>query len=163
MRRRRPPRISAEDYRGGVRIFFTMCTFQRRPLFGCCEFTHAVIEILLRTAKEFDVEITAHCFMPDHVHMLVEGRSETADQTKFASVFRQRTGYAYRRTRKDRLWQEGYFDRSLRRCEQTIDVVAYIVGNPVRARLCEAPEQYPFTGSSRYRIEDLADAVQWRP
>jgi REP element-mobilizing transposase RayT len=60
-------------------------------------------------------------------------------------LIRQRTGIAYRRLQKRALWQEGYFERVIRRNEQLADVCAYIAANPVRAGLAGQVEDYPFT------------------
>jgi len=47
--------------------------------------------------------------------------------------------------------------------DDTFDVVSYIVANPVRAGMCESACEYPFSGSSRYSLQELAESVQWRP
>ena len=59
-----------------------------------------------------------------------------------------------------RLWQDGYFDRLLRREEATCEVVGYIIGNPVRAGLCSDASRYPFSGSSRYTVGELIEMIQ---
>jgi hypothetical protein len=61
------------------------------------------------------------------------------------------------------LWQEGYFERVLREEDTTLDVIAYILQNPVRAGLVGDPGAYPFSGSSLAGIGELLDAVAWRP
>lgn len=140
-----------------------MCTFQRSRVFvdhesvgpGRCE--------LLRTAESDGVAIVAYCFMPDHLHFLSEGTRDDSDTERFARRFRQITSFSFKRERGIRLWQEGYFDRTLRDDDCTLDVVAYIVNNPLRAGLCESIADYPFSGSSRYSLEDIASAIQWRP
>ncbi len=38
--------------------------------------------------------------MPDHVHVLVEGESQTADLKKFVSAFKQKSGYWFRQMQK---------------------------------------------------------------
>jgi putative transposase len=140
-----------------------MCTFRRQDYFTPAHIVNLVHHELLRTATECTCEILAYCYMPDHVHLLTSGSSERSDALKLAVCFRQRSGYAYRRIGGGRLWQDGFFDRILRDEDGTFAVVSYIVGNPVRAGLCEAPERYPYSGSSRYALNELTDAVQWRP
>jgi len=140
-----------------------MCTFRRRTDFACAETVDLVRRELLRTAEEYDVEIIAYCFMPDHLHLLIAGRSERADLKTFAVVFRQKAGYHYRRTRGERLWQEGFFDRILRHADSTFDVVSYILANPIRAGLSADAVSYPYSGSSRYSLAEIATSVQWRP
>ena len=159
MPHRRPPRLPAISYRGPQRIFVTMCTFQRATVFADAQHVAPVRDHLLRTATAYDVEVLAYCFMPDHVHALLAGRSDRADAAACVAMFRQRSGYQHRRRTSRRLWQEGYFDRVLRSEDQTRAVVSYIVGNPVRAGLCQRPGDYPFSGSSRYSLEDLIDTL----
>ena len=72
-------------------------------------------------------------------------------------------GYAHRRVYGERFWQDGYFDRHLRREEVTLDIVSYIVCNPVRAGLCVSVEDYPWSGSSVYPLREILQDVRWRP
>lgn len=51
----------------------------------------------------------------------------------------------------------------LRKEDRTVDVVSYIVANPVRRGLCRTVCEYPYSGSSRYELADLVNAVQWKP
>ena len=140
-----------------------MCTFQRRRYFTADACVQMVREHLLQTASEQAAEITAYCFMPDHLHVLAEGSTETADLISLATMFRNRSGTTYRRRSGGRLWQEGYFDRVLRNSEATYDVVRYIIANPVRAGLCHEAASYPYSGSSRYSLDDLTASVHWEP
>jgi len=62
------------------------------------------------------------------------------------------------------LWQIGYFDRVLREEDDTRAVVGYILNNPVRAGLAVRGVEYPFNGSARYSLEELAEhAGDWSP
>ena len=140
-----------------------MCTFKRRPYFADTAVSASVCAILLDTASMSDVEIVAYCFMPDHLHLLVEGKSAYADSRKWAGAFRRTSGFHFRRTHKGRLWQDGYYDRVHRAEDATLDVVSYIVLNPVRAGLCADASAYPFLGSSRYHFSQLLTATEWRP
>jgi hypothetical protein len=82
---------------------------------------------------------------------------------RFAEIFRQKAAYHYRQQHGVRLWQEGFFDKVLREQDATFDVVSYILANPVRAGLCDDAVSYPYSGSSRYSLEEIATSVAWRP
>ena len=97
--------------------------------------------------------------MPDHFHGLCEGTAADCDFMKFTSMFKQRSAFAHKSLTGRNLWQDGYHDRVLRSDEATLDVVAYILENPVRAGLCTDFRQYPFVGSSVYSIEELFEWV----
>ena len=57
--------------------------------------------------------VLVYCFMPDHLHLLVQGDDE-ADLPRFLKDLKQRTGYAYRRASAKALWQKSYYDRVVR-------------------------------------------------
>jgi len=101
----------------------------------------------LRTASDrHGVSVLAYCFMPNHLHLLVQGadRSFVPD---FVKDFKQGTGYAYRQRTSKPLWQKSYYDHVLRRDEDVRKVTRYIVGNPVRANLVSQARDYQFSGS----------------
>jgi len=100
--------------------------------------------------------------MADHFHGLFESLAEDCDFTKFVKMFKQRTAFQHKRSRGGKLWQDGFFDRILRTNESMLDVVAYVIGNPVKAGLCKEPRQHPYSGSSVYSLDELCDAVASR-
>jgi putative transposase len=115
---------------------------------------------LLPTAADYRFVIVAYCFMPDHLHALVDATALDSDFRKFTSMFKQRSAYAYCNGDSGRLWQEGYYDRVLRNDEAHLSVAAYIVANPLRANLCKDLREYRFFGSERYTHDELIEAVQ---
>ncbi len=88
--------------------------------------------------------------------MLVEAERSDADFVKWVNLWRQLSGFFERRHSGEYLWQEGYWDHTLRDDESVPSVAAYIVWNPVRAGLAGSPEEYPLTGSSLYTVAELA-------
>jgi len=126
-------------------------------------YVRATMQELLRTAVGYSFEAVAYCFMPDHMHGLFEALTDNANFVKFAAMFKQRSAFHFKRATGLSLWQEGFHDRILRNDESTLGIAAYIIQNPVRAGLCEDPRQYQFMGSSRYTIDELLDAIAWRP
>ncbi len=132
-----------------------MCTFQRRRYFEAASIVALVRSHLLHTMERLGGEVTAYCFMPDHLHVLTIGTSERFNSREYAEAFRRQSAYYFRRTEHGRLWQEGYYDRVLRDEDATFAVVRYIVENPVRAGLCREAVAYPYSGSSKYSLEEL--------
>jgi putative transposase len=161
--RERRPRLNPALYIGFQRYFFTFCTAQRQSHFIDAESVECVRDQILQIAGSFDIEETAYCFMPDHVHLLAEGRSETADALAFVHRAKQLSAYAFSRTLGRKLWQPSFFDRILRDDEASLSVARYIFENPVRAGLVENPEDYPFLGSSRYTLKEIMEAICWQP
>jgi putative transposase len=140
----RPKRIAGHSYVGGGRYHVRIGTWDRSPRFADAPVVEAACAQLLPTAKRWGFEVLAHCFMPDHVHLLLDAVCASADLERCVARWKQSTGFAYRRGHHGRLWQPGYFERVLRAEETTAAVSAYIVANPVRAGLARRVGDYPY-------------------
>jgi REP element-mobilizing transposase RayT len=92
MRTNYPHHLPAFDYIGGHRYFLTFCTHNRFRLFTDKSAVELVVTQFLRGASEESFAISAYCFMPDHVHMVVEGLTENADLKRFTSRAKQLSG-----------------------------------------------------------------------
>lgn len=86
----------------------------------------------------------AYCFMPDHVHLLLESDAETTSLVGLISHWKQTTGFYFNQCYRSRLWQPGFYDRVLREHESHQAVAAYILANPVRAGISRRVGEYPF-------------------
>jgi putative transposase len=155
----RPPRLAGFDYVGRWRYFLTICTDRRQRHFLDPDLVHRSALQFLQCGEESDIEVTAYCFMPDHLHVLATGMAAESDVRLFVHVAKQRTAWAFKRIRGARLWQEGFHDRVLREEEPTEHVVAYLINNPLRAGLALRVEDYPFWGSGRYTREQIIEFV----
>jgi len=154
----RPRRLIGVPYVGLQRYFVTACSSHRRPVFSERQVATETLTRILDTARELQFAVVAYCLMPDHVHLLVVAESEQCDLERFVKRFKQLTGYSYRRTHEDGLWQAGYHERILRDDEATLTVARYILENPVRAGLATAVGEWPTAGSGVYSWPELLAA-----
>jgi putative transposase len=143
----RPKRLRAFPYVGAYRYFLTLCTFRRTRVFVTNDRVALVLEQIQRAAATHEFAILAYCFMPDHLHFLVEGQSEASGLKEFARLAKQYSGYHYRRRYGSPLWQSNLYEHVARDDERTDAMVRYIVENPVRAQLVQRVQDYPFVGS----------------
>ena len=97
--------------------------------------------------------------MPDHFHALASAESESSDLQRFVRLSKQRSGFGFKRTHGERLWQDSYFDRTLRENETVPTTIAYIVANPVRAGIVSSPGEYPYWGSQIYTRDEILDFI----
>lgn len=160
---RRPPRVPYFSYTGAHAYFLTFCTRSRYPAFLDPDAAGHVTAQLLRHARNQEFAVLAYCVMPDHVHVLIEGRTGNADARRFVHRWRQATGHWWSRVHPSGLWQEGYWDWILRPHEDPLRIAAYIVQNPVRAGLVARVEDYEWVGSSDYTVQQLVTAIQLKP
>jgi REP element-mobilizing transposase RayT len=153
MHARRPHRIQNFPYLGGYRYFVTCCTDNHARAFVSPPSVAALTTQLLRTCDAHSFAVLAYVFMPDHLHFLVEGRSDQADFRGAMRVIRQRLTVTYHTWNSGDLWQDGYHERVLRDEEATAAVAEYIVANPVRAGLVENARDYPFSWSIEWEAD----------
>jgi REP-associated tyrosine transposase len=146
------------------RYFLTFCAYQRRRPFEDERVIELTLSQMLRAAGDDQVAVDAYCFMPDHVHLLIEGRVESSDCRRFISRAKQFSGFLYAQRFGLRLWQRYGFERVLRNEEDTLVVAKYILANPVRAQLVQNAEDYPFSGSLVYPVSAILEAAgEYRP
>lgn len=87
--------------------------------------------------------------MPNHAHFLIKPMNNLS-----LSVIMQRyksfTAHECNRllNRKGKFWQEDYFDRYIRNYEHFEKTINYIEMNPVKANLCEKPEDWKFSSAA---------------
>jgi putative transposase len=155
VRLRRPSRLKSFDYKGKHCYFITCATFKRRKLLVDSSIVLLLREQILSTCRERHFEVLAYAFMEDHVHLLMKGTTERSQLTSTMTLVRQRTAVAYARARKDRLWQDGYFERVLRPTDDVFEVIRYIRENPGAANLGEERTKYPYVSSTDARSAPL--------
>jgi putative transposase len=128
-------------------------------MFGDAATAALVLWHFRRTAHCASFSIWAYCLMPDHVHLLVAGETPTADFRRFIKRLKQASGQAHAHRMRQRLWQEGYYDRVLRPDDDPKAAARYIIANPVRAGLVRTALEYAYVGSDQWSLKELAESV----
>jgi putative transposase len=83
--------------------------------------------------------------MPDHLHVLAQGNSRSANLLCFVKTFKHKTTFHFRATTGKTLWQISFFDHILRTAEDLSITAEYTLLNPVRGGLVKRPEDYPYS------------------
>jgi len=148
-------RLKDFSYKGLWRYFVTISTYEARRYFEDNEYAEDCIDYLRDLSASYNFNVLAYCFMPDHLHLLIEGEEEDSDLRKFMSMFKQKTNFHFKKMNGNPLWQKDYYEHVLRRNEVTIQVIRYIVDNPVRKSIVEDFRDYPFLGSFVYELKEL--------
>jgi putative DNA methylase len=94
--------------------------------------------------------------MPNHIHFLMT-RSEDIELADVMQSFKSLTAHKANKIlrRKGKFWMEDYFDRYIRNADHFARAIRYIENNPVKARLCKKPQDWPFSGA-RFRNQKAA-------
>ena len=156
----RPRRLDGISYTGECAYFITTCTLDRRKVFVHADFCEICRDELFALSDRYGFVTDAYVFMPDHVHWTCEAQHENCSLTEFVSMWKQRTGWAWRQREGVRLWQKGYWERILRENDNALSIARYIVENPVRAGLVRDARDYRYSGSQRYQLEHIMEAYQ---
>src|SRR5262249_27679479 len=84
--------------------------------------------------------------MPDHIHVLLTPQTSLEKAVQFI-----KGGFSFRAKKElssnMEVWQTGFQDHRIRDAGDYAIHVAYIHNNPVKAGLCECPDQYPYSSA----------------
>jgi len=110
-----------------------------------------LLEDTMRFHHDQRFDLLAWVVMPNHVHALFN----VGDTTPLSDIMRNWKSISAVAANKllgrsGDFWQEDYWDTFMRSEEQTRKAISYIEHNPVKAKLCRAPEEWPFS-SARFR------------
>ena len=159
MRTNYPRHLPAFDYVGIHQYFLTFCTDLRRRWFIDSANVTLVLSQILRASTENQFAVIAYCFMPDHLHLVVEGECDASNCLTFIKKAKQYSGFYFAKARGEKLWQRYGYERIIREDEDMLQVARYVLQNPVRSGMVTDVREYPFVGSQRYALEQLLDGM----
>ena len=146
------PRLAAFNYTGAHAYHLVFNTARHQPLL-----VGAMAELVVQsiqgapTATSF--ELLAYTVMPNHVHLLARGTTDSANVVRLVQRCKQKPGFSYKRETGNQLWLPSFFDRIVRRGDDAVEIAAYILANPVRAGLMPAEDLWPFSGGTLLEAE----------
>ena len=126
-------------------FFISTQTWNRRRLFQKPANAELFLDTLQRYRREGHYKLHAFVVMPDHIHLLLTPQDITLER----AVMLIKGGFSHRLKSKLPVWQRGFTDHRIRDREDFIAHRSYIHHNPVRSRLCQRPEDYPYSSAHR--------------
>jgi REP element-mobilizing transposase RayT len=87
------PRLPAANYIGRRLTLVTICCAARRPVFADIETGRWTLTRLIHVAAQHSFSLHSYCLMPDHLHFIVEGMTDSCDLLKLIHGFKQRTAH----------------------------------------------------------------------
>ena len=120
-------------------------TWQRRALFRNEAWARLLIDTLYHHRGSAYL-LHEFVIMPDHIHLLITPTTRLEKAAQFI-----KGGFSYR-VRKElgsnmEIWQTGFHDQRIRDAADYDVHMNYIRENPVRRRLCEKAEEYPYSSA----------------
>ena len=116
----------------------TFCTNHRQKYFLDFQLARIVVHALKFQDIKGNTKTLAYVVMPDHVHWLFVLNQSQLDQVLHG--VKSFTAHKF----GQQLWQDGYYEHSVRKPQDLVKLSRYIVANPLRAKLVEKIGDYPF-------------------
>ena len=138
-------------------FFVTTVTWQRTPLFRNPQKTELMIDVLAHCREQKKYVLHEFVIMPDHLHLLLTPAAGISLERAMQLI---KGGFSYRlgKSKNGSVWQESFTNRI--RDEQDYPRHAeYIRMNPVRSRLVESQELYPYSSASTKFQEAIITAI----
>jgi len=128
------------------RVFFiTTVTAHRQPIFRRNTTANLLMETLVHYRDEHKFLLHEFVVMPDHVHALLTPAPEISLERAMQFI---KGGFSFRLKARPPVWQASFSNHRIRDWEDYENHREYIGMNPVRARLAERPEDYPFSSAA---------------
>ena len=116
------------------------------------------LDLISAAARKSGTEVWAWCLMPNHVHMVAVPSEPGGLARTFADAHRRYTGRINARNRwTGHLWQSRFGSVAMDE-EHLAAAVAYVIANPVRARLVGQPEAWRWSSARAY-LAGVADGL----
>ncbi len=123
--------------------FVTSVTWNRRRLFQVEQTAQLFLQTLQHYRHEGNYKLHAFVVMPDHIHLLLTPQNITLER----AMMLIKGGFSHRLQATLPIWQRGFTDHRIRNRADFETHRSYIHQNPVRARLCQLPEDYPHSSA----------------
>jgi len=128
-----------------VIIFVTVCAARRRPILSHPD----VHRVLVDAWHEADTWSGGrYVIMPDHIHLFCAPSAHTVPELKrWVQYWKTLASKNWPRPAEQPVWQKSFWDAQLRRESSYASKWEYVRYNPIRAGLCELPEDWPHQGT----------------
>jgi REP element-mobilizing transposase RayT len=115
------------------------------PLYRCDEDRAVALEFLIDEIERSAWTCVEYCFMSTHYHLVIELQKPTLS-SGFHS-FNGRYARYFNRTygRRGHAFEDRYRARIVESELHRLEVVRYVARNPVKANMCELPEDYAWS------------------
>jgi REP element-mobilizing transposase RayT len=93
--------------------------------------------------------LSSFVIMSNHVHILIWPKAQLPKITRAIKGFTAREANRILGRTGEKFWQDESFDHAVRNEDEFCRIVRYIERNPVKARLVDSPEEWPWSSGAR--------------
>ena len=128
------------------RVFFvTTITAGRLPIFRGETTARLLMDTLVHYREQGKFLLHEFVIMPDHIHALLTPAPDISLERAMQFI---KGGFSYRLKFRGPVWQQSFTNHRVRDSRDYENHRGYIRMNPVRARLAERPEEYPYSSAA---------------
>jgi putative transposase len=168
---RRPQRLRRlhhlwPDRNGNISYLLTLCIQDRAPVLATDETLDRLVAFLLDSPTRYNWFGRRFVLMPDHLHLITHQGANAITLGQWIKALKAVVGgvgpvpsrgqsqmapspapsHPFTRTPRTWRWQTGFHDHKFRAPESESRKWEYICLNPVRAKLVQRPEDWPYAG-----------------
>jgi putative transposase len=153
----------------GQSHFVTFCCYHRHRLLTTNDSRRIFESALERVRRSFRLQVYGYVVMPEHVHLQLSEPQQDPSSDRTAPL-KPKDGLngpplptladALKSLKQgvsrpligdgEHFWQKRYYDFNVRNYPQFVEKLRYIHRNPVRAGLCERPEDWEWSSFQHY-------------
>lgn len=143
----------------GTSYFITTKCWQGRTVFQVTEVAQLMLQTLFDYRERGIYLLHEFVVMPDHLHMLITPGASTSLEKAVQCI---KGGSSYRIHKhcgqRSEIWQVGFHDWTIRDYHDWQTKAEYIRQNPVRARLVEKAEDWPYSSAnSKFKLDSVPE------
>jgi putative transposase len=124
-------------------VFVTVCTKSRAPVLATQEMHRRILDAWIVAGHWL---IGRYAILPDHIHLFCSpGVYPIQPLLNWVRYWKSLVAKSIA-VGSDALWEKNFWDTQLRRGDSYQAKWGYVMGNPVRHRLVERAEDWPYQG-----------------
>ncbi len=154
------PRINRENMQGMEYFHIMVQGINKERIFEKEQEKNEYLKLLKKYNSTYKLDIIAYCVMGNHIHILIHAKIAKITElmqhvnTTYAKYYNKtndRVGYVFR----NRFKTQGILDRG-----NLFNCIIYIHNNPVKANICESPEDYKFSSYNVFFKMNDSDIIK---
>jgi putative transposase len=128
------------------------------PVFARADYCRAYLENLAQCKDELGARVYAYCLMPDHLRLIVDPGSDPATLGQLMKCLAGRHSQLLNglSARRGRVWEGRFRSTPIQSERYLLACMRYVEASPVRAKMVDAPERYPWSSLRERRPGETA-------
>jgi putative transposase len=138
------PRPLRRDYAGATHHVFIRGVARAAVALDAADYEHALF-LLERAVSHFEFLCHGWCYLPNHSHLLVTSQEGNLSRAMHWLGTCTAQSFNRRHERSGHVYQARFGSRLVENERYLLELARYLPLNPVRAGLCDSPEDWPWS------------------